>query len=116
MTRPPDPDETRARDQLPLTERELTVAQLVGQALTNRQIARRLALSPHTINFHLRQLYRKLGINNRVQLACLVTRTDPAHPPAAAADPPRGTVAFDEPHIHSNPQVLPDVAVTSPAR
>lgn len=58
-----------------LTDRELAVARLVGRAFTNKQIASELFMSPHTVNFHLRQLFRKLGINNRVRLACYVLET-----------------------------------------
>ena len=44
---------------------------MVGHALTNQQIAKRLHLSTHTVNYYLRQIFRKLGINSRVQLARL---------------------------------------------
>jgi DNA-binding CsgD family transcriptional regulator len=65
-----------------LTDTERAIALLVSQALTNRQIATRVHLSPHTINYHLRQIYRKLEINSRVQLANLVQAADP---PAASS-------------------------------
>jgi len=52
-----------------LTERERMVARLAGQALTNQQIARRLQITTHTVNFHLRQIFRKLRIRSRVSLA-----------------------------------------------
>jgi DNA-binding CsgD family transcriptional regulator len=55
-----------------LTPLETTVATLVGQALTNQQIANRLNISPHTVNYHLRQIFRKLAIGSRVHLAMLV--------------------------------------------
>jgi DNA-binding CsgD family transcriptional regulator len=54
-----------------LTGQEAAVAALVGEALTDRQIARRLRITPHTVNFHLRQIYRKLAISSRVHLAML---------------------------------------------
>lgn len=54
-----------------LGETERTIAHLVSQGLTNRQIAKRVFLSPHTVNYHLRQIFRKLGINSRVELARL---------------------------------------------
>ncbi|PKW18653.1 regulatory LuxR family protein [Saccharopolyspora spinosa] len=52
-----------------LTETERAIAELVSQGLTNRQIAHRVFLSPHTVNYHLRRIFRKLGINSRVELA-----------------------------------------------
>ena len=57
-----------------LTRREQAVAQLAGQALTNRQIARRLHISPHTVNYHLRRVFQKLNIESRVRLAAYVPR------------------------------------------
>jgi DNA-binding CsgD family transcriptional regulator len=51
-----------------LTEAELAVAVQVSRGLTNREAASQLFLSPHTIDFHLRQLFRKLDINSRVEL------------------------------------------------
>ena len=54
---------------LDLTERERAVAYLAGRALTNQQIANRLGISAHTVNFHLRHIFRKLGIASRVHLA-----------------------------------------------
>lgn len=55
-----------------LTDTERNVAGLVAEGLTNRQAAARMFLSPHTIDFHLRQIYRKLGITSRVELTRIV--------------------------------------------
>jgi len=63
-----------------LSERELEIAELVGQALTNQQIAGRLGRSPHTVNYHLRQIFRKLGIASRVELVSLLRREPRAAP------------------------------------
>ncbi|MDH6115446.1 DNA-binding CsgD family transcriptional regulator [Kitasatospora sp. MAP12-15] len=52
-----------------LTPTERAVADLVATGLTNREAARQMFLSPHTVNFHLRQVFRKLGIGSRVELA-----------------------------------------------
>lgn len=54
-----------------LTDQEAAVAELVAQGMTNQGAARRLHLSPHTVNFHLRTIFRKLGIRSRVELAHL---------------------------------------------
>jgi ATP/maltotriose-dependent transcriptional regulator MalT len=51
-----------------LTLSELPVAQLVTQGLTNREVASRLYLSPHTVDSHLRHIFSKFGVNNRVEL------------------------------------------------
>lgn len=51
-----------------LTDTEHRVADLVAQGLTNRQAAAQMFLSPHTIGFHLRQIFRKLGIQSRIEL------------------------------------------------
>jgi DNA-binding CsgD family transcriptional regulator len=56
-----------------LTESERSVADLVTGGLTNRKVAARLFLSPHTVDAHLRHIYRKLGIASRVALARMVT-------------------------------------------
>lgn len=55
-----------------LTDAERGVADLVAEGLTNRQVAERLFVSPHTVAFHLRHVYRKLEIMSRsalIQLA-----------------------------------------------
>jgi DNA-binding CsgD family transcriptional regulator len=57
-----------------LTASERGVADLVASGLSNRETARRLFLSPHTVDFHLRQIYRKLEIGSRVELAALVAQ------------------------------------------
>ncbi|MDI9884733.1 LuxR C-terminal-related transcriptional regulator [Streptomyces sp. HNM0645] len=51
-----------------LTKTERKVAELVAGGLTNQQAARHLFISPHTVGFHLRQIYRKLGIRSRTEL------------------------------------------------
>jgi DNA-binding CsgD family transcriptional regulator len=54
-----------------MTTSELPVARLVAEGLTNREVAERLFVSPHTVNSHLRHVFSKLGINSRVELARL---------------------------------------------
>ncbi len=54
---------------LSLTGTECTVAELVSQGLTNQQVADHMFISVHTVAFHLRQVFRKLGISSRVELA-----------------------------------------------
>jgi DNA-binding CsgD family transcriptional regulator len=52
-----------------LTDTERVIALLVGTGMTNRQVATRVSLSPHTVNYHLRRIFRKLDIRSRVELA-----------------------------------------------
>lgn len=55
------------RDQL--TAQELQIAALVAKGLANREAAAQMFLSPRTIDFHLRNIFRKLDITSRTQLA-----------------------------------------------
>ncbi len=52
-----------------LTGTEHRVSDLVSQGLTNQQVADQMFISVHTVAFHLRQVFRKLGISSRVELA-----------------------------------------------
>jgi DNA-binding CsgD family transcriptional regulator/tetratricopeptide (TPR) repeat protein len=52
-----------------LTDTERKVADLVASGLTNRQVARRMFISHHTVAFHLRKVFRKLEVTSRVELA-----------------------------------------------
>jgi len=63
-----------------LTETERGIAELVCQGLTNRQIAEQTFVSANTIAFHLRNIYRKLGIASRVQLARIVLDSAEEYP------------------------------------
>ncbi len=57
----------RERDQtvFALTQRELEVLQLLAFGYTNRDIGRRLYISPDTVKTHLEHIYQKLGANDR---------------------------------------------------
>ena len=55
-----------------LTPHELQIAVLVSQGMTNREAAAALFLSPKTIEYHLGQIYRKLDVRGRAQLARLM--------------------------------------------
>jgi DNA-binding CsgD family transcriptional regulator len=62
-------DDTTARGWSSLTEAERNIAQQVARGLTNRETAALLFLSPHTVDYHLRQIYRKLSVQSRVEMA-----------------------------------------------
>ena len=66
-----EPEAGRLADQL--TEHELRVAVAVAQGATNREVAANLFVSPKTVDYHLRQIYRKLGINSRTKLVAVIT-------------------------------------------
>ena len=51
----------------PLSDREREVLTLIASGATNREIAERLYLSPHTVKEHASALYRKLGVKNRAE-------------------------------------------------
>lgn len=53
--------------QTPLSDREGEVLDLMASGLTNREIAARLYLSPHTVKEYASALYRKLGARNRAE-------------------------------------------------
>ena len=54
-----------------LTAQEAQIAQLVAEGMTNPQIASQLYISKSTVEYHLRKIYRKLGVTTRTQLARL---------------------------------------------
>jgi transcriptional regulator of acetoin/glycerol metabolism len=62
-----------------LTEAERCLTQLIADGLTNKQAAARLFVSRHTVDSHLRHIFRKLDINSRVELARLVAMQSFAH-------------------------------------
>ena len=71
-----------------LTPHELQIAVLVAQGMTNREAAAALFLSPKTIEYHLGQIYRKLDVRGRAQLARLMAMELPEgeRDPAVLAD------------------------------
>jgi DNA-binding NarL/FixJ family response regulator len=93
----PDADPTEAGSDegppIPLTPRELEVAHLVAEGLTNRQIAERLAIAPGTTRIHVERILRKLGLTSRVQVATWVVRSRPASGAGTAAIDGVNTVA-----------------------
>jgi pimeloyl-ACP methyl ester carboxylesterase/DNA-binding CsgD family transcriptional regulator len=62
-----------AAEVLPLTDRELEVASLVADGLTNHAIATRLSIAPRTAESHVENIRRKLQVRSRAQIARWVT-------------------------------------------
>ncbi|MFF5077653.1 LuxR C-terminal-related transcriptional regulator [Actinoplanes sp. NPDC000266] len=52
-----------------LTDTEYAVAELVAGGLTNAEVADRMFLSRHTVAFHLRKIFQKIGTRSRIELA-----------------------------------------------
>lgn len=70
-----------------LTASELRVVQLVTEGLSNRAVADRLFLSPHTVNSHLRHVFAKLGVGTRVELTRIASARIGPDGPSARTGP-----------------------------
>jgi DNA-binding CsgD family transcriptional regulator len=57
-----------------LTKREEELVQLVAEGLTNRDIARQLNLTEHTVRNYMFRIFNKLGTSNRLELALYVIK------------------------------------------
>ena len=57
-----------------LTRRELEVLHLLGEGLSNREIAERLFISPKTAEHHVSRIYGKLGVKSRAEAAAYAVR------------------------------------------
>jgi len=59
-----------------LTETERRVAEEVAEGRTNSEVAAKLIMSPHTVDTHLRHIFRKLGLRRRSEIARIVEREE----------------------------------------
>ena len=77
-----NPDELKS-----LSRREQEVAAALSDGLSNREIAERLQLSPHTVKNHIFRIFEKLGVSSRFELmAALGRRRSSAAPPASSQE------------------------------
>ena len=53
-----------------LTPRERDVLAIVSQGLSNKRIARTLAISPETVKTHVKRIFVKLAVNSRTEAVC----------------------------------------------
>jgi DNA-binding NarL/FixJ family response regulator len=75
-----NPDELKA-----LSRREQEVAAALSDGLSNREIAERLQLSPHTVKNHIFRIFEKLGVSSRFELMAALGRRRGSAPAARAA-------------------------------
>lgn len=74
-TSPPEQQSTEHLNGIPgLTQREREISQMVAEGLSNKVIARKLAISDRTVKAHLTAVFQKLNIHDRLQLALYVTK------------------------------------------
>jgi len=65
---PPSPPPAPSKCSDGLTEREREVVRLIGEGLSNKDIADRLCISSITVRHHLTSIFDKLGVSNRQKL------------------------------------------------
>ena len=64
----------RKRDKGDLTNQQLTILRLIGQGLSNKEIANQMGLSEYTIKSYIQDLLSKIGARNRVEAAMIASR------------------------------------------
>lgn len=69
-----DPDDHEDVQIDKLTPREHEIARLTSKGFSNKEIARILEISPHTVSTHLRRSFDKLGVQKRAALSAILAK------------------------------------------
>ena len=81
LIRATGPRVERARGDTPdlnaLSQREIEVAQHVGNGASNKEIARSLHITERTVKAHLSAIFQKIGVRDRLQLAIFMRSVSP---------------------------------------
>ena len=64
--------------EIPLTGRQLEVAELVARGLSNKDIAKKLDISAYTVETHVRNILERLDATNRAQIVAWVSANQPS--------------------------------------
>lgn len=97
-------DEPAGEAILALTHRQLEIVELMRRGLTNKEIARELSISPGTVKVHLNNVYRSIGVHNRVAALAALEGVDCV---SALTEAP----ARERPLILAEPEVAASQAV-----
>ena len=65
----PPPSATRERERSPLSQREREIVSLVAQGFKNKEMAEKMFISEQTVKNHLHNIFDKLGVSDRLELA-----------------------------------------------
>jgi DNA-binding CsgD family transcriptional regulator len=97
----------------PLTSRETEILRLVAEGRPNRQVAKILWVTEQTIKFHLANIYRKLGVRNRIEASRWAQiHILPKHRPD---DPESGPdIGVREPRRPIKPSLIDGIALKPP--
>ena len=69
LRRPPPQSAPRDRERSPLSQREREIVALVAQGFKNKEMAEKMFISEQTVKNHLHNIFDKLGVSDRLELA-----------------------------------------------
>ncbi len=67
---------TAALEAVRMTQREREVIALIAEGMSNKEIAQRLSVAPHTVKSHVRNVMEKLALHSRLQIAAYAHQQD----------------------------------------